>query len=174
MKIVIVVLCLLVLPLALRALDLQTAARKERERRKALAAAGPVSTRYTDRDLERYAHRRAEGLAGVRPSGTLPPKESKAPEPSPSRDLEAEKAFWRKESERHRREVARLDARIRRLEWRLTQARSRQRPGGGIREDPALTLLAESVQALVDERRLLEETFRERARRAGAFPGWLR
>jgi hypothetical protein len=176
------VLCLLIIPAALWALDLQAVARKERARRKALAAAGAASQRakFTDRDLERYAHRREESATAVRPSrdsrvANAVAESRSAPQPKlESRDLEAEREFWRKETEKHRRELARIDARIRRLQWRLTQARSRQRPGGRLRHDPTLTLLSESLEALHSERRILEQTFRERARRAGAFPGWIR
>jgi hypothetical protein len=70
--------------------------------------------------------------------------------------------------------VAKIDASLRRLEWRLNEKRSRRRNREWLTEDPAIGLLEDSIRSLNEERERLEERFRERARKEGAFPGWLR
>jgi hypothetical protein len=98
-----------------------------------------------------------------------------APTPAVTpRDLTREKAHWRKEAEQHQREVARLEANRRRLEWRLNEKRSRRRSRDWLTEDPTIGLLEDSIRALTEERQRLEERFRERARKEGALPGWIR
>jgi hypothetical protein len=123
---------------------------------------------FDDDDLERY--RRARSKETAQP---VPPPAAPTPAAAP-RDLTREKAHWRKEAEQHQREVARIEANRRRLEWRLNEKRSRRRSRNWITEDPAIPLLEDSIRALTEERQLLEERFRERARKEGALPGWLR
>jgi hypothetical protein len=70
--------------------------------------------------------------------------------------------------------VAKIEANLRRLEWRLNEKRSKRRSREWLTEDPAIGLLEDSIRALTEERRRLEERFREQARKEGALPGWLR
>ena len=166
MKIVFLVLCLCGLSAALLAKDLRSAAERERARREAIASRGGGGPSFHEGDLARY--RSVE-------RGRRPPRGSRrVPSLEPPRDLEAEKRHWRSEAERHRRELERIDAGIRRLRWRLAERRSRRRPGERLARDPSERLLEESLASLEEERRRLEERFRERARKAGAHPGWLR
>jgi hypothetical protein len=166
MKLAILVLCLTAISALVYAVDLQTAAKREKERRQALAEGMRVRARsFGMEDLERYAAGRATGEPSrSRVSAPVPPE----------RDYKAERSFWHRERERYERELARVDAGIRRLEWRLRDKRAKKRPGERLSPDPSVDLLEESLESLRDERRRLEERFRERARKAGALPGWLR
>ncbi|HLE22074.1 MAG TPA: hypothetical protein VJB88_13255, partial [Vicinamibacteria bacterium] len=62
----------------------------------------------------------------------------------------------------------------RRLEWRLTELKARSKPGERLRSDANEQVLEDSLQSLREERKRLIESFHERARKAGALPGWLR
>jgi hypothetical protein len=90
------------------------------------------------------------------------------------RDLAKKRAVWTKEKVWHERELARVDACIRRLEWRLKDRDARRKPGERLAHDPAAEVLEANLESLREERKRVEQTFRERARKAGAFPGWLR
>ena len=74
----------------------------------------------------------------------------------------------------HDRDLARIEARIRRRQSRLAQRELVARRKGWRRDDPTITLIQESLESLRDEREKLDLEFRERARKAGAFPGWIR
>jgi hypothetical protein len=166
MKLVAAVLLLCLIPALLAALDLSEAAKKERARRLALAASrdGETARSFQDADLETY-HRFT--------NETGRPAERRLPV-IPSRDLLKERAYWQKEKEAHERELARLDAGLRRLEWRLAERKARRKPGERLRRDATEEVLQDSIQSLREERKRLIESFHERARKAGALPGWLR
>jgi hypothetical protein len=145
------------------AIDLQAAARREKERRQALAEGARMRARsFATEDLERYRHESTERVARA-PAAA-----------SADRDFKTERAFWHRERERYEREVARIDAGIRRLEWRLREKRAKKRPGERLSPDSSVELLEGSLESLREERRVLEERLREKARKAGALPGWLR
>jgi hypothetical protein len=147
--------------------DLNETAKKERLRRQASSVSrkGRAVRIYTNTDLERF-HEPAPSLSAQLTSKSSPPRSQ--------RDYEKERQHWAKEKEKHQQEVARLDARIRRLEWRLADRRARRRPGERLREDPAEKALEESLKSMRAERKRFIEEFLERGRKAGAFPGWLR
>jgi hypothetical protein len=166
-KIVILVVCLSALSAALLAKDLRALARKERARREAVAASGRGGPSFDDADLARY---RAAGGEEERSAVSSVPR----PHREDERDLQQERRYWRGELERHRRELERIDAGIRRLELRLAERRGRRRSGERLSRDPSERLLEDTLESLRAERRRVEEAFRERARKAGAFPGWLR
>jgi len=155
---------LTVVSAAVYAMDLPALARRERARRNAVSA--KPGRAFGDDDLERYERRRDPD---ARPAVPAVPRA-----PAPPRDLTRERVYWRKEVEQHQREVAKINANLRRLEWRLNEKRSRRRNREWLAEDPAIGLLEDSIRALREERQRLEERFRERARKEGAFPGWLR
>ncbi len=167
MKVFIFIVLMCLFSALLLARDLTEVAKKERSRRLAsMAVRGGKPVRvYTNSDLERYQS------ADSPPSRPLPGKRRQAP---PARDLNKERKYWQKEKEKHQRDIARLDARIRRLEWRLADRRARKRPGERLREDPAEKALEESLKSMKAERNRVIEQFLERGRKAGAFPGWLR
>lgn len=165
MKIVLLVLVFCLLPLLVVAGSLAEASRKERLRRESLST-GSRNNRartYTDADLEAYRR--------LRNSSAEPPRPAARPV-TPSRDLTRERAHWQMEKENHDRELARLDAAIRKLDWRLGERKTKRRLSP--RDDPALQVLQESLEALRHDRARLIERFQEKARKAGALPGWLR
>jgi hypothetical protein len=163
-KLMMFLLCLTLASAALYALDLPSVARRERARRSAVS--GKTARAFDDKDLERY---RREA-----PADSGPPRQARPRAGPEARDLPREQAHWRKEAERHQREMAKIEASLRRLQWRLAEKRSRKRSRDWLTEDPSIAALEDSIQALNEERRLLEERFRERARKEGALPGWLR
>jgi len=163
---VLILLLICLVPVLLMAFDLSEAAKKERTRRLALAVSrdGRQARSFKDADLEIY-HRLGE------PS---PASRGRRDPVIPSRDLLKERIYWQKERDSHQQELARLDARIRRLEWRLTELKARSKPGERLRSDANEQVLEDSLQSLREERKRLIESFHERARKAGALPGWLR
>lgn len=168
MKLVILLVLLCLLSAVAVAHDLSAAARKERSRRHAVmeARGGKKAPLFSDADLAAYHRATAERSIEI-------PRSTARPLRAP-RDLEKERAYWHKEKEKHRRELAQLDARIRRLKWRLSERKARRRPGERLREDPVEKVLEDSLSEIETQRHRLVEDFFERARRAGALPGWLR
>lgn len=167
MKVAVIVMVICLIPVLTVALQLSEVAKKERARRQKLASFrdGKPTRAFDDADLELY-HRLGE---------PPPPRgDSRRSPVIPSRDLFEERAFWRKEKKGHERELARLDAQIRRLEWRLAERKARRKPGDRLRRDATEQVLQESIQTLRQERDRVVGAFHERARKAGALPGWLR
>jgi hypothetical protein len=167
MKLGLVILVICLVPVILMAYDLNAVAKRERERRLGLATlrqGRPVRS-FHDADLEVY--RRAQ-------NSPEPPRRSKRHTTPPSRDLDKERVHWQKEKAKHDRELARVDASIRRLERRLAERTARRRPGERLRKDPTERVLQDSIESLREERKRLIYSFHERARKAGALPGWLR
>lgn len=166
MKLLVFLLCLTVASAAVYALDLPSLARRERVRR--AAHAGKPARSFDDGDLERYRRGRDPDPAPATPVAAPQPRLA-AP-----RDLTREKVHWRKEAQQHEREVAKVEANLRRLEWRLNEKRSKRRSRDWLTEDPSIGLLEDSIRGLTEERNRIEERFRERARKDGALPGWIR
>ncbi|MGH9460297.1 MAG: hypothetical protein ACRD1X_03715 [Vicinamibacteria bacterium] len=167
MKVAVLVALICLIPVVLKAIELNGVAQKERSRRLRLTSShdGKLIRSFNDTDLEAY-HR-------VEESETLPGGPRQPPLIA-SRELSREHAFWRKEKVQHDRELARLDAQIRRLEWRLSERKARRQPGERLRWDATEHVLEESIESLRETRALLIQAFHERARKAGALPGWLR
>ena len=167
MKIGFIVLIVCFLSVLVIARDLATAARKERARRGAVTMTrqGKTTPAYTNSELAPYHRELSETIST--------PTRRKSPR-IPPRDMAKEQAYWRKEYQKHEKELARLDARIRRLEWRLADRRARIRPGERLQSEPAIRALEETLEAMHKERRDLIDRFQERGRKAGALPGWLR
>ena len=174
MTFLILLLCLI--PALLIAYDLNEVARKERARRQELSTPQRVQIRaFKDADLEVY-HR----LRGDSPKSSQESRQDSRGKRSnrrallPSRDLVKERAHWQKERTKHEREQARIDASIRRLERRLAERKAKKRPGERLRKDATEEVLEESLLSLREHRTRLIDSFHERARKAGALPGWLR
>jgi hypothetical protein len=170
LKVLVFLICLTAVSAAVYALDLPSLARRERARRSAAAAgqsARPPRS-FRDDDLERYRRRRGpESAPASAPAAALPPA-------TPPRDLTRERVHWRKEAQQHEREVAKVEASLRRLEWRLNEKRARRRSREWLTEDPSIALLEDSIRSLAEERDRLRARFHERARKEGALPGWIR
>jgi hypothetical protein len=167
-KIFLFALFMCLLSALLIARDLSRAAKVEKERRQAVVAArGHPSTHvFTNQDLQKYH----------RPRVSSPSYGTRHPSPliSSQQDMAKKRAYWRKEKEKHQRDLARLDARIRRTKWRLAERKARRKPGDRLRDDPAESALEETLKAMEEERRKLIAEFLERGRKGGALPGWLR
>ena len=166
MKLWILIICIALLSAAVMARDLERVAREERARRSARPRTEPATPLFTNADLERYERDRPpmDGRTHVTRLG-------------PPRNLEKEEAYWRKQKLQHDRDVARVHARIRKLQSRLAERERAARRKGQqewLRDDPTVTLLEESLQSLREELDRLDLDFRTRARKAGAFPGWIR
>jgi len=164
LKLALIILCLAFLSAVVVARDLSSIARKERARRQAIHSSRERSETFTNIDLDTYA---AQEQVETRSNRTRR-------SPDTERDLQKEEAFWRNEKSRYERERARLDANIRRLEWRLRDRQLKARLKGRRREDTAVALIEETLESLREDREEMELDFRERARKASAFPGWLR
>ncbi len=167
MKIAFFVVLIFLLSVLARAFDLPEMARKEKARRQATIAArgGRLARFFSDSDLKRYQHLREDsppmGRIISRPSTTTP-------------DLGKQQEYWQKKKQKHRQNLAQIDARIRRMEWRLAQMKARKQTGKRLRKDPAEQVLEENLRFLREERSRHVEEFHEEARKAGAQPGWLR
>ena len=171
MKILVLVVCIgcvvyisaVSLSAAVLARDLGRIAHKERARRGALPESERGGKSFTNAHLESYAWERRPAKLGAR--ATPPPSQ---------RDIAKEEAFWQRQKLRHDGALARIDARIRRLQSRLAERELVARRKGWRQDDPTITLIKESLESLREEREKLHLEFRDRARKAGAFPGWIR
>jgi hypothetical protein len=176
-KMTFLVLLLCLIPALLIAYDLNEIARKERARRQELATSrrGAQVRAFNDADLEVY-HRLRDDSAESRKDSRQNSrwKRPKRRALAPSWDLVEERAHWQKEKSKHERERARLDAGIRRLEWRLAERKAKRRPGERLRKDATEEVLEDSLASLREQRTRFIDSFHERARKAGALPGWLR
>ena len=145
MKIILFVALVCLLSAVVFARDLTEAARKERARRQTVHASRSAKNvrSFTNRDLGRYHQQDAHPDPVHRP---------KARKVGPRRNLAKEKAYWEKEAIKHRKELARVDARIRRLEWRLAERQARRRPGERLRDDPAEKVLEQTLEAMNEEK----------------------
>ena len=125
MKLVVLILCLGFFSALLAARDLQSLAKKERARRAAIRPGARPSRSFTDADLEAYKTARRDEPQPRRPN----------PRPNPprraERDFAKERAYWQRQKLENDRDLARLDARIRKLVWRLREHRAKRRECGG-------------------------------------------
>ena len=129
---------------------------------------------YTNDDLDRVAPFR--GQTGVNSSGTPPPQA-----PSPARGADdgtaRSEAYWRREAVKLRARQQRTRDRIEALRSRVATVETRSGPRSGearARGAAQVEMWRGHIATL--ETRLREEDgeFADRARRAGALPGWLR
>ncbi len=173
MKMVFLILLLCLIPVLLMAYDLNEVARKERARRQELAISRRDVQIRTFKDSELEVYHRLRGDSKKSPPESRWKRSNRRPL-APSRDLVKERAHWQNEKTKHERERARLNASIRRLEWRLAERKAKKRPGERLRKDPTEEVLEDSLLSLREQRTRFIDSFHERARKAGALPGWLR
>ncbi|PYQ55794.1 MAG: hypothetical protein DMF78_00945 [Acidobacteria bacterium] len=144
---------------------------------------------YTNEDLERVSKHRGETGVDSRPDGVPPAATAAASvhEDARKRDGRGE-GYWRREAaklhDRLRPRLARMEAlraRIADREAHPGLTRSRRAGRGGTRNratsssrETQLATWRGQLSALEREVREEEDRFEERARRAGALPGWLR
>ncbi len=138
----------------------------------------PKARLYTNDDLERVHPFAAE--TGVRSMPAVSPTPAEETKPRrEGRSLRQGEAYWRAEAERVRQKLRALEERAAELRVRISERSSRSevfgRRGSSSSSRGTSLLSLQSSLALVEKRaRLLEEDLAERARRAGALPGWLR
>jgi hypothetical protein len=127
----------------------------------------PPARVYTDEDLARVSSRRGE--TGVESQPAPPPAAGK---PEKEQASARGESYWRAEAARVRQRVEpwREDADDLRVEISARQAEPGVRPY----TDPKVRAMQRRLAALEARIREAEDRLEERARRAGALPGWLR
>jgi chromosome segregation ATPase len=145
----------------LRATALATADDTEKAR--------PTRT-YTDEDLKRVSPRRGETGALSEPGTAADASRDDAP------TRQRHEAYWRAQAERLQQQLSALRRRAEDLRARIEEARRRPDPPlgksrRGADPVPGLERRLHAIEAEVRER---QDALEERARRAGALPGWLR
>jgi hypothetical protein len=131
---------------------------------------------YTNDDLERYEHLRSQEPAGVvdeaprrARSGGRAPREGLRPSHGGAARGEE---YWRREAERTGDAVRRLREQAADIAEKVSDLR--RQPGVLPYSDPRVVRLEARRLALEERAREAEARLEERARRAGALPGWLR
>jgi hypothetical protein len=145
----------------------------------------PVPT-YTNEDLDRVSPLRGQTGALSQP-GSTPQQAGRetAGSARPRGPARNDESYWRQEAARVRRRVQGLRRRAVDLRAQLEEARRKawedqtdvkasRRGGAAGRRGASTALLEQRIQALEQEIREHESELEERARRAGALPGWLR
>ena len=139
-----------------------------------LAAAAPAAGErrasarvYTNEDLARVSGTRGETGGESRPAAP-PPAASAAAAPAPS----GGESYWRAEAARVRQRVD--PWRDAAADLRADIATRQAAPGVRPYTDPQVRAGQRRLAALEARIREAEDRFEERARRAGALPGWLR
>jgi hypothetical protein len=135
---------------------------------------------YTNEDLERVRPFRDEtGVASVPaspPPDTTPGGARSRVAGSPrAASGERDEAWWRREAARVRERMSTLDQQAAELRGRIRDAQTREPWSSRRRRTaPSTRPLEARLAAIEERRRALEDDLLERARRAGALPGWLR
>ena len=122
---------------------------------------------YTNDDLARVSPRRDE--TGV---FTMPKAARETVAPAEPRQTARGEAYWRREAERVRQKVEPLRQRIAELRFRMDERE--RRPGVRPVTDSQLQAMSRRLRLWEQQMHDIEDRFEERARRAGALPGWLR
>ncbi|HEX9203971.1 MAG TPA: hypothetical protein VF964_08415 [Vicinamibacteria bacterium] len=135
---------------------------------------------YTNEDLERVRPFRDEtGVASVPaswppdPLGAVGPRARRAGSRASDSGVRDE-AWWRREAARVRDRESALDLQAAELRRRITEARAEPWSSRRRRAVPDTRPWQARLAAIEERRRALEDDLLERARRAGALPGWLR
>lgn len=132
------------------------------------AAAGEKPRVYTNDDLDRVAPYRGQTGAQSEPA---PRAETARARPS-ERDTGRDERYWRAQADRTAEEARKLRERAASLAERVDELR--RQPGARPYSDPRIVSLETRRRALEERAREAELRLEERARRAGALPGWLR
>jgi hypothetical protein len=136
----------------------------------------PPARAYTNDDLERYAHLRTDEPGDVPDEPTTVRTRSRgaaraSAAPAAAASTRGE-AYWRREAERTTETVRRLREQAADLAEKVADLR--REPGVMPYSDPRIVRLETRRRALEERVREAESRLEERARRAGALPGWLR
>ena len=123
---------------------------------------------YTNQDLQRMAPLRHQTGALSQPA--VPP--ASARESKPSRSRGRDERYWRREADKLRRRLRPLEEQ--RLELQLKIEERRATPGVRPYTDPKIEAWERKLESLTRRMRSWQSRLEDRARRAGALPGWLR
>ena len=123
---------------------------------------------YTNDDLARVSGRRGETGGESRAAAAAPAQSAAAA----GRDHGGGEPYWRGEAERVRRRVE--PWREAAADLRVEIAARQSAPGVRPYTDPRVRAMQRRLDALEARIREAEDRLEERARRAGALPGWLR
>jgi hypothetical protein len=145
-----------------------------------LAALCPVATAaeekprvYTNEDLERVAPYRGQTGALSQPAAPAETARGRGAAKDPSRkDAGGDERYWRAQADRTAEQVRKLREQAAALAERVDDLR--RQPGVLPYSDPRIVSLEERRRALESRASEAELRLEERARRAGALPGWLR
>lgn len=124
---------------------------------------------YTNEDLDRLSPYR--GQTGVLSEPAVSPAEAPRADSASPRRSHGE-AYWRKEAARVHDRVRALGDRAEELRRALREARVSFRPRRS--SSPSVASLEARLEAVESRMRDLDTDLADRARRAGALPGWLR
>lgn len=127
---------------------------------------------YTNDDLDKIARYRDQ--TGVNQKPVAPPP-SHDPEPERPRAAQTDvrdERYWRREADRTAKEVRELREEAAELAEKV--GRRRREQGVLPYSDPEVVALEHKRAGLEEQAREAENRLEERARRAGALPGWLR
>lgn len=135
------------------------------------ATAGEGRRVYTNDDLERVAPYRDQ--TGVNSRAAAPPPRTPDPErPRAAQTDVRDERYWRQQADRTAEEVRELREQAATLAERV--GRRRREQGVLPYSDPEVVAMEQKRQALEERARDAHDRLEERARRAGALPGWLR
>jgi len=141
----------------------------------------PAVPVYTNEDLERvHPFRDETGVASVpafppeRPGGSAYGPAAAGVKPRARTADRHSEAYWRAEAERVRRQVRKLEVQAEDLRRRIGAARSEPWLSRRRRAAPDTSAWHARLAAVERLRREVEADLLDRARRAGALPGWLR
>jgi chromosome segregation ATPase len=142
----------------------------------------PAPRVYTNEDLDRVSARRDEtGVLSDAAQAEAAPREARETDADRA-ELAASERLWRREAEALRRRLLPLRERLASLRASIEASEGaadavRRRPARQAARDAAesrVRSLRDRAAALEQRIRAEEMTLAERARRAGALPGWLR
>jgi hypothetical protein len=138
-----------------------------------LAAADEKPRIYTNEDLERVAPYRGQTGALSEPAAPPPAPRGGSREREPrDRDSRRDERYWRDQADRTAEQARKLREQAASLAGRVDDLR--RQPGVLPYSDPRIVALEERRRGLEARAREAEQRLEERARRAGALPGWLR
>jgi hypothetical protein len=132
------------------------------------ADAGEKPRVYTNEDLDRLAPYRGQTGAQSEPA----PQVEAAPARSSERDTGRDERYWRAQADRTAEVARKLREQAASLAERVDELR--RKPGARPYSDPRIVSLDTRRRGLEERAREAELRLEERARRAGALPGWLR
>jgi hypothetical protein len=132
---------------------------------------------FTNEDLDRvHPYRGETGVLSVPAVAPSTPKAASRARSRPGNEDESgealQEAFWRRETVRHQRGLARLVKTAARLRHELELRRRERSPAK--RAGASLASWEARLTEIESEIQQAEAEFADRARRAGALPGWLR